>query len=179
MSKPDPAEIALNERPNLRVSLAHHERLRAELLERFPELADDEEALGDTLSGESDLPETVAQIIRSALADERLAEGINEYIAKLQLRRHRLNGRAARKRALALYAMTEGNVPRITQPDFDAYTGRSRGKVIVTDEDALALEYVRLKREPDKKAIGEELRNGGVVSGAELSNPEPILVVKT
>ncbi len=164
--------------PNINVSLAQHERLRAELLERFPELAHDEEALVDTLEGASDLPDATARIIRSALTDECLADGTGEHIAKLQKRKQYLEWRATRKRALALYAMQEGNLPRIIQPDFSAHIGRSRGKVIITDELALTHEYVRLKKEPDKKAIGEALRNGEWVEGATMSNPEPTLTVK-
>ena len=164
--------------PNLVTAIAQHERLRTELLERFPELQEDDDALGDTLYGESDLTDTIAQIIRSALEDERLAESVSEHLAKLRVRKDRLEGRATRKRALALYAMQEGSLPKITQSDFSAHIGRSRGKVIITDEENLALEFIRLKREPDKKAIGEALRNGDTVDGATLSNPEPILTVK-
>jgi hypothetical protein len=163
----------------INTAIAQHERLRKELLERFPELSSDEEALSDTLSGESDLPDITAQIIRSALEDERIMDGLIGHIDRLQIRRKRLEYRAARKRALALYAMTEGNLPPITQPDFSAHIGRSRGKVIITDEEALVLEFVRLKREPDKKAIGDALRNGNAVEGATLSNPEPTLTVRT
>lgn len=164
--------------PSLSTVIAQHERLRAELLERWPELASDADVLEDTLEGASDLPDAIARIIRSALEDERLAESVGEHVAKLQVRKGRLEGRAARKRALALYAMQEGNLPRIIQTDFSAHTGRSRGKVIITDEDALALEYVRLKKEPDKKAIGEALRNGDTVEGATLSSPEATLTIK-
>jgi hypothetical protein len=163
----------------INTAIAQHERLRKELLERFPELSSDEEALSDTLSGESALPDITAQIIRSALEDERLGESVGGHIAKLQKRKLYLEFRAARKRALALYAMTEGNLPPITQPDFSAHIGRSRGKVIITNEEALALEFVRLKREPNKKAIGDALRNGDTVEGATLSNPEPTLTVRT
>ncbi len=159
-------------------AIAQHERLRNELLERWPELANDEEVLADTLEGASDLPGVTAQIIRSALADELLSAGITGHIDQLRRRKQRLEERASRKRALALYAMQEGNLPRITQPDFSAHVGRSRSKVIITDEDALVLEYVRLKREPDKTAIGEALRKGDTVDGATLSNPEPTLTVK-
>ncbi len=159
-------------------AIAQHERLRDELLKRWPELAADEEALADTLEGASDLPDAIAKIIRSALADECLAGGTSEHIAKLQKRKQYLEYRAVRKRAMALYAMQEGNLPRITQPDFSAHVGRSRGKVIITDEDALTLNYVRYKKEPDKTAIGEALRKGDTVEGATLSNPEPTLTVK-
>ncbi len=164
--------------PDLSGAIAQHERLRNELLTRWPELARDSEALEDTLNGESDLPDVTAQIIRSALEDERLGDSVGEHIAKLQKRKLHLDFRASRKRALALYAMQEGNLPRITQPDFSAHIGRSRGKVIITDEEALTHEYVRLKKEPDKKAIGEALRNGDTVEGACLSNPEATLTVK-
>lgn len=162
----------------LSAAIAQHERLRNELLERWPELINDEEALGDTLEGASDLSDVTARIIRSALEDERQALSVGEHIAKVQSRKAYFEWRAARKRALALRAMTEGNLPRIIQPDFSAHVGHSRGRVIITDEDALALDYVRLKKEPDKKAIGEALRNGATIEGATLSNPEATLTVK-
>lgn len=160
-------------------TIAKHNRLRQELLESWPDLANDEEALNDTLEGASTLPDVTAEIIRSALEDERLAAGISEHIVKLQLRKKRIEERAARKRAKALYAMQEGDLPRIKQPDFSASIGTSKGRVIITDEEALALEFVRLRREPDKKAIGEALRNGDAVAGATLSNPQPTLAVRT
>ncbi len=164
--------------PDLSGAIAQHERLRNELLARWPELANDEEALTDTLEGASDLPDVTAKIIRSALADECLSAGIAGHIDQLRRRKLRLDERAFRKRALALYAMQEGALPRIVQPDFSAHVGRSRGRVIITDEEALSVGYVRFKREPDKTAIGEALRNGDTVEGATLSNPEATLTVK-
>ena len=165
--------------PDLRMATARHEALRAELLGRWPELADDEEAREDTLSGISDLPDMLAAVVRSALADEDTVDALQARIKKMQERVARIELRAIRKRNTALHFMQEARIPRLAPPDFTASLGMGKGRVIVTDEAALPKEYVRTKREPDRKKIGEALRAGDEISGAALSNPEPWLSVRT
>jgi hypothetical protein len=165
--------------PNLDFSLRAHESLRAELLQRWPALAEDQETLEDSLEGISSLPEAIAAVIRSALFDEEYCDAIAERIDKLQARKRRLKERADRKRALALHYCQEGRLQRIPAPDFTASLGMTKGRVIITDDRALSDKWVRIKREPDKTKIGEALRAGETVSGAELSNPQPTLSVRT
>jgi hypothetical protein len=54
----------------------------------------------------------------------------------------------------------------------------SQAKVIIPDESLVPDRYMRIKREPDKKAIGTDLRAGHAVPGASLGNPLPTIVVK-
>jgi hypothetical protein len=156
-----------------------HAALLAELLGRWPELATDEETLADTLEGVSRLPEAIAAVIRSALDDEADCTSIAERIKHLQARRKRLEERADRKRALALHFCQEGRLQRIPAPDFTASVSMTKGRVIITDDRALGDAWMRIKKESDKTKIGEALRLGVQVDGAELSNPAPTLRVMT
>jgi hypothetical protein len=162
---------------NLNRIAQEHAALLAELLGRWPELASDEETLADTLEGVSMLPEAIAAVIRSALDDEADCTSIAERIKRLQARRKRLEERADRKRAMALHFCQEGRIKRIPAPDFTAYESMTEGRVIITGTVADA--WMRIKKEEDKVRIGEALRAGEVVPGAELSNPVPTLVVRT
>jgi hypothetical protein len=57
----------------------------------------------------------------------------------------------------------------------------SRQSVVITDLDALPDEFVRTVREPLRTAIGEAMKNDGlVIPGAELTNPGvPILTIRS
>jgi hypothetical protein len=165
--------------PNLNYGLITHEALRAELQQRWPELQDDEQTLSDTLEGISSLPEMIAAVLRSAIEDELLVAGIREHIGGLKVRQKRLQDRVERKKAMALHYAQEGRLKRIPAPDFTASVGMGGGRVLITDETALADEWVRIKREPDKEKIGKALKAGVIVPGAELSNPVPWLSVRT
>ena len=78
---------------------------------------------------------------------------------------------------MALHFCQEGRIKRIPAPDFTAYESMTEGRVIITGTVADA--WMRIKKEEDKVRIGEALRAGEVVPGAELSNPSPTLVVRT
>jgi seryl-tRNA synthetase len=162
---------------NLNLAVQAHESLRAELLRRWPELIEDPDALEDSLEGLSNLREAIAAVIRSALDDEADCTSIAERIKQLQTRRKRLEDRADRKRALALHFCQEGRLPRIPAPDFTASVSMTKGRVIITGQ--VDDKWMRIKKEEDKTKIGEALRAGQTVSGAELSNPMPTLVIRT
>jgi hypothetical protein len=62
--------------PNLGLALQEHRNLRAQLLEAFPELAEDEQALADSLEGISSLDRQIIAAMRHAVEREAHAEGI-------------------------------------------------------------------------------------------------------
>lgn len=164
--------------PDLRMATARHEALRAELLERWPELHSDEDTLEDTLSGISDLPEMLAAVIRSALEDEAIVDALQARIKKMQERVMRIEIRAIRKRNAVLHYMQETGIKKLTPADFTASIGMGKGRVVIVSEADLPAEYVRTKLEPDRAKIREALQAGDEVSGAALSNPEPWISVR-
>jgi hypothetical protein len=164
--------------PNLHLELDKDRRICAELAARFPDISEDPEFLTDTLDGLSSLPEAIAATLRAGREDLVVAEALGKQIERLQARKARLVERADRRKALALWAMQESNRRRIDAPDFIAYITMGRSKVVIPDESAVPDEYMRIKKEPDRKKTGEDLRLGKDLSWASLSNPAPIIIVK-
>ena len=153
---------------------AVRERIRA--LE--PEL--DEETLSDTVEGLTDLHEILAAIVRAALADEALAAGLKGRIAEMQERLERLQERAAKRRQIVKDTMVELDLKKLTAPDFSASVRPGMPALLVIDEAAVPSIYWE-PREPrlDRQGLLAELKQGAEITGVTLSNPEPVLSVRT
>src|SRR5687767_837714 len=78
----------------------------------------DEATLSDTLEGLTDLHEVLAAVIRAAIVDEAMAEGLKAHIKALQDRLERLYERAAVRRQIARDAMLEVDLKKVAAPDF-------------------------------------------------------------
>ena len=150
------------------------DRIRAE----DPQI--DEQTLADTVEGLTDLHEIVTAIVRSALADEALAAGLKGRIADMQGRLERLQDRASKRRQIAKDVMVELDLKKITAPDFTVSIRPGMPALLVLDESAVPSIYwqpvdPRLKRHE----LLSELKQGADIQGVTLSNPEPVLSVRT
>jgi Siphovirus Gp157 len=153
---------------------AIRDRIRAE----DPQI--DEKTLADTVEGLTDLHEIVAAIVRSALSDETLATGLKYRIADMQGRLDRLENRASKRRQIAKDIMVELDLKKITAPDFTVSIRPGMPTLLVLDEAAVPSIYwqpsaPRLNRQ----GLLSELKNGAEIRGVTLSNPEPVLSVRT
>jgi hypothetical protein len=148
------------------------------LIEEFPLL--DDEAIRDTLEGITDLHEMIAAVVRSALADEALLAGLGCHIHDMKERLSRLELRATKKRHLALEAMTDVGLSKLEQPDFTASARAGSPALLVVAEETIPDAY-RVPQPPklDRQALLAELKRGNEVPGAQLSNPQPVLMVRT
>jgi hypothetical protein len=97
--------------------------------------------------------------------------------------KHRLNRlveRGVKKRQLALEAMTEAGLKKLEQPDFTASARAGLPGLVVVAETLIPETYwVPQPPKLDRQSLLANLKGGGDVSGAELSNPKPILSVRT
>ena len=134
----------------------------------------------DTLEGITNLHEMIAAVIRSALVDEALCAGLRLRVDDMKQRLSRLEERAAKKRQMALDAMTEVGLGKLEQPDFTASARAGTPSLVVIAEEAIPQVYW-LPQPPklDRQAVLGELKRGAVISGAQLSNPKPVLTVRT
>jgi hypothetical protein len=140
----------------------------------------DEQTLADTVEGLTDLHEILQAVIRAALADEALARGLKCRISDMQCRLDRLEDRASKRRQIAKDVMVELDLKRITAPDFSASLRPGLPALVVLNEDAVPSIYwqpgePRLKRQ----VLASDLKEGAEIAGATLSNPEPVLTVRT
>jgi hypothetical protein len=140
----------------------------------------DEQALADTVEGLTDLHEIVQAVIRAALADEALARGLKCRISDMQGRLDRLEDRAAKRRQIAKDVMVELDLKKLNAPDFTASIREGIPALMVLNEDAVPSIYwqpsePRLKRQE----LAYELKQGAEIDGVALSDPEPVLSVRT
>ena len=140
----------------------------------------DEQTLADTVEGLTDLHEILAAIVRAALADEAMATGLKCRISDMQGRLDRLQDRAAKRRQIAKDVMVELDLKKLNAPDFTAAIREGTPSLMVINEDAVPSIYwqpsePRLKRQE----LAYELKQGAEIAGVTLSNPEPVLSVRT
>jgi hypothetical protein len=140
----------------------------------------DEQTLADTVEGLTDLHEILGAIIRAALADQALASGLNGRIGEMEARRDRLQDRATKRRQIAKDVMVELDLKKLTAPDFTASIRPGTPALMVIDEAAVPSIYWE-PREPrlNRQELATDLKQGAEIAGVTLSNPEPVLSVRT
>jgi len=163
---------------NLEFAAAAYRAIRDRIQTQDPQI--DEQTLADTVEGLTDLHEIVQAIIRAALSDEALATGLKCRISDMQGRLNRLQDRAAKCRQIAKDVMVELDLKKLNAPDFTASIREGIPSLMVINEDAVPSIYwqpsePRLKRQE----LAYELKQGAEIAGVALSNPEPVLSVRT
>ena len=150
------------------------DRIRAEMIDI------DEETLADTVEGLTDLHEILAAIVRAALVDEALAEGLRKRAKEMQERLARFEERALKQRGIARDVMVEADIKKITAPDFTVSIRSGSPHLSVTDEAVIPIDYWRQQAPKlDRHAVLGALKRGIQIPGAELSNAQPVLSVRS
>lgn len=153
-------------------------RQREALLQAFPELAEDEATLRDTLEGITHAPDLIALFIRDARADEALAGSLGSMLKDMGERKARFVMRAERRRLAAYRLMTACELRKIEMPDFTASIRATPSRVEIDDIEALPPAMIRMVKEPDKAAIKDAL-SVREVPGAHLTNGGETLAIRT
>jgi len=140
----------------------------------------DDRTLSDTLEGLTDLHEILAAVVRAALTDEAMAAGLQQRIGTMDERLDRLRFRAAKRREIVRNVMIECEVRKVTAPDLTLVMRPGNPALVVTEEAAVPAEYWEAC-EPrlNRQRLLSELKLGVEVQGVQLSNPQPVLTVRT
>ena len=150
------------------------DRIRAE----DPQI--DEQTLADTVEGLTDVHEILTAIVRAALADEALANGLKIRVAEMEERLERLRDCAGKRRQIVKEVMLELDLKKITAPDFTVSIRPGMPALQVLDEKAVPSIYWQPVEPRLKRAeLLNELKQGGEIEGVALTNPEPVLSVRT
>ena len=162
----------------LTIAATTYKTIRDRIRAQDPQI--DEQTLADTVEGLTDLHEILAAVLRAALADEAMATGLKCRVSDMQDRLARLQDRAAKRRQIAKDAMVELDLKKLAAPDFTASIRPGMPALVVLNEDAVPKTYwepgePRLRRQ----ILATDLKGGAEIAGATLSNPEPVLSVRT
>ncbi len=158
--------------------LTHHQYLRARLEEEFPDA--DEETLVDTLEGLSNLPDMLAEVLRSQLDDQALVAALKARIGDMQARAGRIEERARKKRELVTSVMERADLKKLMEPDLTVSLRPSRAPLVVTDEEVIPEAF--WKPQPpklDRQGLIAALSAGRDVPGALLGNAAMTISVRT
>ena len=163
---------------NVELATLTYRTIRDRLRAQDPQI--DEQTLADTVEGLADLHEILMAVIRAALADQALATGLEGHIGQMQTRRDRLQDRAAKRRQIAKDIMVELDLKKLSAPDFTATIRPGTPALMVIDEAAVPSIYWE-PREPrlNRQELVTDLKQGAEIAGVALSNPEPVLSVRT
>jgi hypothetical protein len=153
---------------------AIRDRIRAE----DPQI--DEQTLADTVEGLTDVHEIIAVIVRTALTDEALATGLKSRVAEMDERLNRLQDRAIKRRQIVKEVMVELDIKKVTAPDFTVSLRTGMPALLVLDEAVVPSIYWQPSAPRlDRQELLSELKGGAEIDGVALSDPEPILSVRT
>ena len=162
----------------LAFSAIRYRALRDRLQAEDPSL--DERTLADTVEGLTDLHEVVTAIIRAALEDEALVAALKCRLADMQGRLDRLQDRASKRRQIARDVMAELDLKKITAPDFTVSLRPGTASLTVINEDAVpSIYWTPSEPRLNRQRLAHELKGGAEIEGVTLSNPEPVLSVRT
>jgi Siphovirus Gp157 len=154
--------------------------LREHLQARYPEIA--EEDLFDTLDGECQLTEALAQVIESAEGDRTMAAALEIRIDEMRQRLKRMEGAIERKREFVADIMETAGIKKLRMPQAGVSLTPRPPKVLISDEAALPPMYFAIPDppapRPDKRMIAEALKAGATVPGATLSNSRPTITIR-
>lgn len=149
----------------------------AALLHAYPELAEDEELRADTFEG-AGLNDVLSRLVNAAQEAKFTAAAVADRIGELQQRKSRFERRNEAMRALLLRVLKAADLPRAVLPEATVSIGKGRDSVLITDETKLPKWALRVVKSPDKTAIGEKLKLGKKVAGAEIKPGEPSLTLR-
>ena len=163
---------------SLQLGISTYKEAHRRLKEEDPYL--DDLTLADTVEGLTDLHEIVAAIMRSALVSESLADGLKLRIQEMQGRLERLQDRASKRREIVRDVMVDTGITKIAAPDFTLSVRAGTPSLVVIDEKQVPPCYFEA-RDPklNRQAVLSDLKQGVSIEGVALSNPQPVISVRT
>ena len=140
------------------------------MLDRHPELTDDEDLRADMLEGSTDLHTIMERLLdQEREANETIAV-IGNRIENLSARRIAYRARQTSLRTVMQEILNRADLRKIVLPEATISITRRGPAVQIIDEALVPDAYCRFKREISKTAIKDAINAGEEVPGAVLDN---------
>ena len=140
------------------------------MLDRHPELADDEDLRADMLEGSTDLHTIMERLLdQEREANETIAV-IGNRIENLSARRIAYRARQTSLRTVMQEILNRADLRKIVLPEATISITRRGPAVQIIDEALVPDAYCRFKREISKTMIKDAINAGEEVPGAVLDN---------
>lgn len=152
--------------------------LLAALYTSNPELKLDDSFKSDVLEGSTDLLDIVDKLMFDLSLTEGYIEGIKITRARIDAREARHKGRREVIRRIISRLMAAAEMQTISVPNGTASLSATPRSVQIVDEGLLPDNFMRIKKEPNKTLIGQTLKAGEDVPGAQLSNGGQTLTIR-
>lgn len=147
-------------------------------VEEFDLIAETEDRLKEKLVSSGYISQKYDQAAELILSE---AQSLKGQIEALQKRAEVFSNRAARRRDAMLKVMLEHNIKKVETPAL-TMTARTKAarvfEIVVDAVDQLPTEYIRIKKEADKRKILEDLKLGKQIPGYLLSQNEFTLLIR-
>lgn len=150
------------------------------LLQDYPELAEDADLRADMIEGSTAAYDVLDRILTRVREAESEGVAVHERIERLQARQDAADARQRAMRRLALRLMAAGDLKSVKLPEGTLSRVKGRESVEVTDE-ALLPEWaftVKVDKRPNKTAIKSALEAGIALQGASVNVGEETLQVR-
>lgn len=151
----------------------------ADLMAAYPELAEDEVLLLDTIQGATNLFEIAAKAVELKAEADTMTKALKSRISDLEARKARFNRQSEAMRKLIKGLMDAVGQTKLILPEATLSIAKGREKVVVDDLNELVQGFYRTERIADKDAIKTALDAGADVPGAHKETGEPTLQVRT
>jgi hypothetical protein len=141
------------------------------------QITPDDPHFEDIVANEVGAVDRMKRMIRAAREKEVMVEALRGMERDMKERRTRFEEAALTLRGQVIWGMSELGLPRLVAPDFNVSLSPGKPSVKVLNEALIPDEFCRMKREPNLTGIREFLEAGGLLEGATLGNPVPVLRV--
>lgn len=140
---------------------------------------DDADIIRDTIEGETDLHEAIAEVLAMVTEAEVIEAGLKEKIAQFTARKSAVEKRIDSLRAIIGQAMVIGEIKTLPLAEATLSIADTAPKAIITDEAQIPARFWK-PQDPtlDKRALNEAVKAGEEIPGVTRSNGSVSLKVR-
>ena len=163
----------------LRVDIAAFKAHWADLLDTYPELAEDDDLRADILEGETDLHSLIKRLVAIRQDATAMAAAVKSVKQDNAERQARFERKADGANALMKSLLLAADVDKVTLPEATVSITKPRTKCVIDDVNELPQGFYQTERKALTSEIKAELEAGRDVPGARLELGQEGLMVRT